>query len=129
MPDNSGAVNLDALSAEDQEAVQRLAEERGGEVVAPEEATADNKREVHTAFLVLVGPDGSPEVLAFDDERLNVRQSPTPDIIYGVIQVLIKDLQAQETAAATVQATMAQARAMQEQMATQQMMKGLNLRG
>lgn len=116
MPDSSGAVDLNSISPEEKEQVERLAEERGGEQPSPEE---DHRQKVLTAFLVVVGYDGNPQVLRINDPNLLVQSEPTPDLVYGAASTILKDLEAQETAQAaaamTVQAMMEQSRAMMEQ--------------
>jgi hypothetical protein len=122
VPDSSGSVDLSALAAEEQEAVERLAAERGEDPVdgSPEE---NAPKRVLTAFLVIVGLDGNPEPMAFEDPALDLVTSPTPDLIYGAAHTLIKDLSAQETAQgaahATAQLMMQQARAIAEQQQAQ----------
>lgn len=120
MPDNSGAVDLSALSPEEQDAVKKMAEENPTE--EPEgsypgdQNPEDNRRKVLTGFIVLVDYNGNPEVMSLPEHLVLVQSEPTPDLIYAACGVIQKDLAAQETAHATAEVMMQQARAMQEQM-------------
>lgn len=120
--DNSGAVDLGNINS-DQKTTN-----------TDEGATEDQRRTVLTAFLVLVGEDGNPEVLAFENPEIKVLTPPNSDLIYGAVQVIAKDMAAQETAhasaVATAQVMVQQARAMAEQQQMSQMAAGLgNIRG
>ena len=122
MPDSSGAIDLGSLSPEEQEAVNRMAEENGITGDEPtREDTGPKRQKVLTAFIVLVGEDGNPTVLNYeDDERIETHVPVTPDLIYGACATIQKDIAAMETAQASAAATgqfmMQQARAAQEQM-------------
>ena len=123
MPDNSGAINLGDLPEETQEQLARMAEETGTEP----EAEDFPAKKVLTAFLVFVGEDGSPEVMAFEDEGVLVRVQPTTELIRGACHNVIQALNAQETAMVTLSRQMAQAQAMAQQMQAQQIREGLKL--
>lgn len=123
MPDNSGAINLEDLPPEAQEQLAQMAEETGTE---PEAEGFPAKR-VLTAFLVFVGEDGSPEVMAFEDDGVLVRVPPTTELIRGACHNVIQALNAQETAMVTLSRQMAQAQAMAQQMQSEQLRRNLNL--
>jgi hypothetical protein len=121
--DSSGAVDLGNLSPEEKEAVEQMAEEH------PEVAEGsypgdknpqDNKRKVLTAFSVVVGYDGNPDVVAYTGDDLLLQSDPTADLIYATCATIQKDMHAFDTAQAAAQMTASfmaqQARAMQEQM-------------
>jgi hypothetical protein len=131
--DNTGAVDLASLAKDEQDAVERLAAERGDDPHAPDGSDANAPKKVLTAFLVIVGLDGNPEPMAFNDPSLEVIAPPTPDLIYGAAHTLIKDLTAQETAQgaahATAQLMMQQARAMAEQQQAQAIAQQVNQSG
>lgn len=122
MADNSGAVDLGSLSQDEREAVEQLADTN------PPEA---EPRKALTAFVVVVGFDGNPEVMAFEDEELVVQVHPTPDLVFAACSTVVKDLQAQETAqhaaALTAQFMTQQARAMMEQQQAEAIRAGLHL--
>lgn len=99
MPDSSGAVDLGNLSTEEQEALAELRQEG-----APKEGEAPKVRDVLTAYIVLADPDGSVEVLAFDDDSLNVQHHPNGDLIIATAAKIIRDLEVQEQAHAAAQA-------------------------
>lgn len=112
MPDTSGSIDLSSLSAEEAEAVENLAQEKGGEP-GPEQP---DRQKVLTAFLVVVGLDGNPEVMAFNDGQFDILTQVTPDHIYGACSVIQKDLDAREAALVTADIMQQQAMAMQQQM-------------
>jgi hypothetical protein len=124
VPNSSGSIDLGALPKEDQEALERMAEETGTE-------PKGEKRKVLTAFLVIANFDGNTEVLAFQDDDLEVHAHPTPDLIYGACSTLIKDLEIQESAQAaahmTAQVMLQQARAIAEQQQAASIRQGLGL--
>lgn len=130
MPDSSGSVDLGSLSQAEQEAVEKLAEAKGGDV-EPD----DSKPKVLTAFTVVVGYDGNPEIVQYDGEDILLQSNPTSDLIYAACSVLMKDMQAYETAQTAAQLTAQhlaqQAQAMQQRMADaqlhQQVGKGLRV--
>jgi hypothetical protein len=98
VPDTSGSVDLGSLSQEEQEALEALAEKNPPE---PE------KPQVLTAFLVVVGTDGNPQVMAFPDPDLEMLSEPTNDLVFQAASTIVKDIQLGEAAQATV-AMMAQ---------------------
>lgn len=110
MPNASGSVDLSSLSPEEQAAVADMAE-HNATVAPPEPETQD----VLTLFLVVVGLDGNPEVLAVSDPRFNSLVTLTRDHIYGAASVILKDRVAEETALATAEVMQAQAQAMMRQ--------------
>lgn len=122
MADISGAINLGDLPEDVQEALGTMAEETGTEP-DPEFPT----KKVQTAFLVFVGEDGSPEVMAFDDDGVEVRLQPTSELIRGACYNILQNLNAQETAMVTLSRQMQQAQAMAQQMQAQQIREGLKL--
>lgn len=114
MPNNNGAVDLSSLSAEEQAAVEQMAEQHGEQ---PEEPKGPHR--VLTAFMIIVGLDGNPQVMGFEDPNFELVSQPTGDLVYGAVQTVAKDLAADETARAAAQHTAqlmaAQAQAMMEQ--------------
>lgn len=122
MPDNSGAVSLEDLPQEAQEALGRMADETDTQP-DPEFPT----KKVHTAFLVFVNDDGSTEVMAFEDDGVEVRVTPTPDLIRGAATNIIQALNSQETAMVTLGRQMAQAQAMAQQVEAQRLRENLKL--
>jgi hypothetical protein len=126
VPDNSGAVDLGAMTPDEQEAVNRLAAERGGE-----EPDKDERPKVLTAFAVVVGYDGNPTVTSYEHDDFLVQNNPTTDLVYGACQTVIKDIQSQETAQAsaafTVQAMQQQARAIAEAQQQAQIARSLKI--
>ena len=120
MPDNSGAVDLDSLSAEDREAVERLAEQT-------EPGPEEQKRQVLTGFFVALLESG--DVVIVDDVPPNVERTLplTDDLIYALASTVLKDVTAAETAKATLQAQMQQARAVAQQMQEQQLREQLKI--
>jgi hypothetical protein len=88
---------------------------------------------VLTAFSVIVGYDGNPDVVAFESDDLLLQVDPTSDLIYGACAIIQKDMSAFETAQASAQMTgqfmVQQARAMQEQMQQQQIAATLQKTG
>jgi hypothetical protein len=117
VPDTSGSIDLSTLSEEEKAAVENLAQERGGPAEEPEE------RRALTAFLVVVGLDGNPEVLSFNDPNLNLLTGPTPDLIYAAAQTIAKDFLAMETARATAEVMQQHAMALQQQMQDQMLQR------
>lgn len=134
MPDNSGAVDLGSLSNAEQERLAAMAEEHPEGSYPGDKNPGENKRKVLTAFIVLVGYDGNPEVAAFEDETLLVQTQPTNDLVSGACHTIIKDLTIQEqgmfTAHATHQVMMQKAREMAEQQQAAHLAQNLgDLRG
>lgn len=131
MPDTSGSVDLSkvetainqddialaSLSAEEQEALEKMA------ALNPE----PEGEPVRTAFLVVVSKDGSAVAVPDLDIAVVRDYVPSTDDIYGALQVIAKDIEIQEGAQVTAtfmhQMAMAQMQARQNQ----QMVAGLNL--
>lgn len=107
MPDNHGAVDLNSLSKEDQDKLATMAEEHG----TTEED--EGVRHVITAFMIVVNPDGSPQVMAFDDANLIQQSPPTAALIRSAITGVLHDLQVHDISTAAAALT---AQAMVEQM-------------
>lgn len=126
MPDSSGAVNLGAVSPEEQQAIDKLAGEH------PEAATEEiTKVPVTTAFLVVVNQSGDISVApasVADTLTLEVTHPPD-DVVYGACAVVMRDITTIATASQTVQLQLQQAQAMQQQMQAAQIAQGLNLPG
>lgn len=84
------------------------------------------------AFMILVTKDGhfifEPDINA----PVVPERNPTPSEIKGALSTILMDIQSQETAImtanATVQAQMQLTRQIQEQAQNQQMLRGLNIR-
>lgn len=131
MPDASGSVDLSSLSKDEAEAVERLASERGG--TEPPAAESNEPRRALTAFVVIVDLNGNPEPMAFNDPSLNLLTSATPDLIYGAVQTIAKDIAAMESAQATAevmeQKALQMQQQMQEQMLQRQVAKNLRTEG
>lgn len=106
MPDTSGSVDLGNLSQAEQEALEALAEKNPPE---PE------KPQVLTAFLVILGVDGNPQVMAFPDPDLDMLSEPTNDLVYQAASTIVKDIKAGEVAQATVAMMAQQAQMMAQQ--------------
>ncbi len=110
MPDSSGAVNL--------------GEKRQEEDKTEEQAQPGTPTRFQTAFGILVGVDGDPQIVSYSHEDIVLNTEPTPDMVFGACATVIKDLQAAETAEAAAKMTagflaqQAQA-AMQQQQAAQ----------
>lgn len=119
MPDTSGSVDLGGLSKEETEAVERLAQERGGEP-GPE---APQPQKVLTAFVVVVGLDGNPQPMVFNDPQFDILTQATPDLIYAAAATVMKDIEAMENAQATAEVMQQQAMAMQQQMQEQMLQR------
>jgi hypothetical protein len=129
VPDNSGAVDLGSLSPEEQAKVEEMAEQS----YPGDQDPGDNKPKVLTAFAVVVGYDGNPQVISYEHDDFLVQSQPTGDLIYGACATILKDMNVQETgmyaAQATQQLMMQQARAMAEQQQAAQIAQNLpNLR-
>ncbi len=128
MPDSSGSIDLGSLSRAEQEAVDAMAEKNPP---TPD----DSKPKVLTAFVVVVDYDGNPNIVEYGGEDILLQSNPTQDLIFAACSVLMKDMQAFETAQHAAQLTaqhmMQQAQAMQQQMADaqlrQQVGKGLRV--
>jgi type III secretory pathway lipoprotein EscJ len=120
VPNNSGAVDLGSLTPEEQAQVDALAERSDTE---PEKPT------VITAFAIVVSEDGNPSIVSYEHDDFVVLNPATPDLVYGAISTVLKDLAAQETAQAAAQMTAqlmaAQARAMMEQQQAAALRQGL----
>jgi hypothetical protein len=130
LADSSGAVDLGVKPEAAQE--EELAVGPGN----PEEASDPGpqpgpapKEKVDTAFTVVVTLDGNVQVILYEGEDFLVDRNPTPDLVYGACAVVQKDMQAQETAQATVQFQMAQARAIAQQQQEAAIRAGLHLPG
>lgn len=120
MPNASGSVDLSDLSnlsPEEEAALEGLAERNE---TTPPEPEVQN---VLTAFLVVVGLDGNPQVMALNDPKINPLTGPTPDLIHGACGVIIKDIAAMENAQATAEVMQQQAMAMQQQMQEQMLQR------
>ena len=117
MPDSSGSIDLGSLPKEDQEALAAMAEEH-----PPEEE--EDKPKVLTAFSVVVGYDGDPQIVAYAGDDLLVQSNPTDDLIKGACRNIVDDLNVLQTAQAsahmTAQLLMQQGQQMQQQMMQQQ---------
>lgn len=125
MPDASGSVDLGSLSAEEREAVEKLAEDTGAE---------PGKHPALFAFLVIADPAGNVSFYAYDGPEtapdLDVAMKLSTDLVYGAAATIQKDIAAQETATHTVQVQMAQAQAFAEQQRQAQLQAQLgDLRG
>lgn len=120
MPDRSGAVDLGSLTPEEQAQVEALAEKSDTE---PEKPT------FLTAFAIVVDTNGNPDIVRYETDDFVIANEPTPDLVFGALSTVLKDLQAQETAQAAAQMTaqiMAQqARAMMEQQQAAVLRQGL----
>jgi hypothetical protein len=132
MADNAGALDLsalkgkdqdavafDALSPEDQEALAKMAEDNPEPEGEP----------VRTAFLVIVGKDGSTGVMPDLDFPVVRDYLPTLDDIFGAVTTVAKDIQVQETAMGTAQAMQQMAHAQMQAMQNQRLAQGLQLGG
>lgn len=119
MPNNSGSVDLSGL--------RQQAEAGAG----TEEQTQEpgQPTTVLTAFAVIVGFDGDPQVVSYEHDDVDVQNRPTPDMVFAACSTILKDIQSQETAQAAAQLTASimvqQARAMAEQQQAAQMRAGL----
>lgn len=106
--------DLDSLSPEEQEALDKMAEENG-----------EDGQEVRTAFLVIVTRDG--QSIAVPDINLPLRldHQASTDEIFGAAKTVAKDIQVQETAQHTAfamqQMAMAQMQARQNQQLASQL--------
>lgn len=102
----SEETDFDSLSEEDQEALAKLAEENEPE-----------GEQVRTAFLVVVTHDGTTIAVPDINMPLVLDHPASVDEIFGAAQVVIKDIQVQETAQHTAafmqQMAMAQIQARQ----------------
>lgn len=119
MPDSSGSVDLGALSAEEQDAVDQTTPEP-----TPDSEEAAEAKEILFSFGVVVDTSGNPTVVQFDPPGFQSLVNPTEDLLFGALNVVLKDLQAAETAQAAAQMTVGylqqQAAQMQQQMQEQQ---------
>jgi hypothetical protein len=120
VPDTSGSIDLSSLSDEEQEAVEELAR-RNGE--SPSEAGAPQAQKVLTAFLVVVGLDGNPTPMAFNDPQFDILTQATPDLIHAFCGTVRKDIEAMESAQATAEVMQQQAMALQQQMQDQMLQR------
>lgn len=113
MPNASGAIDLGTEPMPDIETPE------------PEEST----KTALYAFAVIADTDGNVGAYPYEAEGVDPILDLNDDIVYGALATLQKDITAKTAAQATVQMQMAQAAAMQEQMARQQIAQGLDLRG
>ena len=130
MPDNTGVVDLsalkktgpsiDALPPEEQEALEKMAEEHNPE---PEGEA------VRTAFLVAVMDDGTTVAIPDLDFKLVRAHLPTTEEMYAAVKLIAKDIEVQETAVHTAQTMQQLAMAQMQQRQAQQMAANLNLKG
>lgn len=93
------------------------------------EVTKEEKVEYTTGFLILVAKDGSYELEANINRVITVDRQPTSHDIKGGLNVILSDIQANETAILATQMTignlMAQAQRAQEMQANAQVMQHL----
>lgn len=138
MPDQSGAVNLadlgSTLSAEEEQRLQQMAEEHPPDPHVPgseeEEQTQGKGNRVITAFVVIWNENGQVQVGAADGLGMDLMFPPSTDLIAGAASVLVKDMTAQETAGATINAQMQQMQAIAQQQEAARLQQSLgNLRG
>lgn len=119
MPNASGSVDLSNLSREEEEALQSMAAQHSNNA-PPEEEGA---QKVLTTFLVVVGLDGNPQVMAVNDPRFDALVTLTRDHIFAAASIITKDLAAEETAMATAEIMQQQAMALQQQMQDQMLQR------
>lgn len=112
MPSERGAVDLslDNLTPEQQEALDKIAEETG---TKPEEEKAEPN--VHLAFAIIKDLDGNTVVSNQVAEGIVPERNPQPDEIFGVLSAVLSSLQSQQTAAVMLQMQMQQMAAVQQQ--------------
>lgn len=113
MPDTSGSIDLSRLSEEEEAALEHLTREKGGE---PGPEAPPQAQKVLTAFLVVVGLDGNPTPMAFNDPQFEILAQATPDLIHAFCGTVRKDIEAMESAQATAEVMQQQAMALQQQM-------------
>lgn len=116
MPDQSGAVDLGAAPAPESEKTVK-------------DETPKQEPTALYAFAIIADPEGNIGVYPYEAEDVVTAIDLNDDLIYGALAAAQKDIAAKTTAQATIQFQMMQARAMQEQMQSQQIAQGLNLRG
>jgi hypothetical protein len=113
VPDTTGSVDLNSLAPDEQEALEKLAAERGDPPT--DEPQQEEVPEVLTAFLVIVDKEFNPTVSGVNDPRFKALLPVTRDLIFGAASVIVKDLGAQEGALATAEVMQAQAQQMMAQ--------------
>lgn len=132
MPDTSGSVDLskkvETATNQDDIDLANLSEE---EQAALEQMAALNPepegQPVRTAFLVVVGQDGSAVAISDLDLAVVRDYLPSTDDIYGALQIICKDIEVQEGAQVTASFMHQMAMAQMQQRANQQLVAGLNL--
>lgn len=134
MPDASGSVDLsslkgggeatefDALTADQQEALERMAAEN-----PPEDDGKDFEGPLPiTAFLVILGPDGHWDMGLV---QIPMQRPPQSDDFVAAAAVMIKDITAQDAGIAASNMIHQQALKMQEQMQASQIAQQLQSKG
>lgn len=124
MADNAGAVDLGGLATEEQERLAQMAEETGTD---PE--PEDSRRKALTGFAVILGMDGNVVSVNLPSDQFDLVLEPTNDLVYALAAAVQKDVAAMDGAEAAIAQQMYHARAMAQQMQTQQMAQGLDLPG
>lgn len=121
MPDSNGSVDLGSLSAEQQERLEKMAEENN---------TEPGAMDVAYAFVVIAHENGQIQVAAYDGPSFKSGRDFINDDVYGAAATIQKDIAAMESAQAVQHLMMEQARAAMQQQQAQQMTANLgDLRG
>ena len=124
MPDSSGAYDLGGLSSEEKERLEKMADE------TPDSVKSTDPNALF-AFAVIADMEGNVAVYGdVINDSVVPMLKPNNDIVAGACAAVIKDVEASETAQATVQLQLAQAQAIQAQHeAAQQAARLGDLRG
>lgn len=132
MPDESGAADLSKIPTRPEFDLEYLSPEDQARIDALAEKSQDPSPEpvgepVRTAFLVIVGKDGSAGISPDLDFKVVREYLPSTDDVYGAVQLLARNIEVAETANGTAQMMQMLARQQMEAMRQQQMIQGLNL--
>jgi succinate dehydrogenase/fumarate reductase-like Fe-S protein len=133
MPDASGSVDLSKVqvaSSQDDIDLANLSDEEQAALEQMAALNPDAEPEglpVRTAFLVIVGRDGTVEVTPDINAQVVRDLVPSADDVYGALQTAAKDIEIQENSLATASAMHQMAMAQMAQRQNAQLAAGLNL--
>lgn len=85
-----------------------------GQAREPEAPAEPKVIKARTAFLLFIDENGQANVSDDINLPITVERKPSPDELFGALHVILKNLNAQEAAAATMFNMMMSARAQQE---------------
>src|SRR4051812_22026392 len=125
MVNDSGVLNLDDLTDEEREQLERLATQHAADFATEDEGEKLAAHEAATAFLVVVNKDNT--VFVSPDVNLDLtldRVAGPSDIKFGAGEV-VSHMEATQTAMLTQQIMMQAAQQMQQQMVAAQQEKSI----